>query len=74
MNRTSWLPLRLLIGCGGGAATMTVTFQEKVLLAAAIGQARLTISGTEETRDLERGLLNDTGQFPTPCMRKQWKV
>jgi hypothetical protein len=67
MNRRSWLLVALMIGCGAGVATMTVTVPTKTYFCSANGRAELTLEGYEgeEAVIIPRGEQDPlTGAYP----------
>ena len=65
MNRKRWLLAVLLVGCGAGVPTMTVTVPTHTFYSSLNGTGLITVNGTEYSLQFPHGLQNqETGQYP----------
>jgi hypothetical protein len=64
MNRRKYWLLVLLIGCGGGVATMNVTVPARTLFSSSNGSATVTVSGQEGSWPVANGVYDpETGKY-----------
>jgi len=65
MNRKRWLLVALFVGCGAGAATMTVAVPTYTFYSSSNGKMEVTLDGTEYIETFAHGVSDPvTGKYP----------
>ena len=67
INRKRWLLAVLLVGCGAGVPTMTVTVPGHTMYSSTNALGLMTINGTDISDTFQHGLQDtETGLYPYP--------